>query len=162
MPQGNKEGVLLSADRRPRVLAIASGGGHWEQLMLLRDAFAGAEIRYVTTLPGLAERSGVTASIVSDCNRNEPFKAALCFARVLWILISFRPHAIVSTGALPGFFAIAAGRLVRARTMWVDSVANAEEPSMAGRLALRHATRWVSQWPDVAQEAGGEFHGAVL
>lgn len=130
--------------------------------MLLRDAFSNTEIRYVTTLPGLAERSGVKATLVPDCNRNEPFKAVSCLLQVLWIVLRFRPDAIVTTGALPGFFAVVAGRILRVRTMWVDSVANAEEPSMAGRLALRHASRWISQWPQVAREAGGEFHGAVL
>lgn len=147
---------------RPKLLAIASGGGHWEQLMLVRDAFADAETSFVTTMPGLAERSGLTAYLVPDCNRNEKVKAAQCALKLLWLILRLRPDAIVSTGALPGFFAIAIGRKLGAKTLWVDSVANAEEMSMAGRLARNHADRWFSQWPAVAEAAGAEWHGAVL
>ncbi len=130
--------------------------------MLVRDAFAGADVRFVTTMHGLAERSGVTAAVVPDCNRNEPVKALGCLLSLLWMMIRFRPDAVISTGALPGFFALVIGRKIGARTMWLDSVANAEEMSMAGRKAKDHADRWLSQWPAVAKAAGAEWHGAVL
>lgn len=148
--------------RRPRLLAVASGGGHWEQLMLVRDAFADADTLFVTTMPGLAERSGVEARLVPDCNRHEKLRAVRCALKLLWLIAWQRPDAVISTGALPGFFAIAIARRFGARTMWLDSVANAEEMSMAGRLARRHADRWLSQWPAVAEAAGAEWHGAVL
>ena len=38
-----------------RLLAIASSGGHWQQLMRMRPAFAGTEVTYATTLAGLPE-----------------------------------------------------------------------------------------------------------
>jgi len=148
--------------RPPRVLAIASGGGHWEQLMTLRPAFEGAEVTYATTLPGLAEQAGETARIVPDCNRNEKWNAVRSAAAIGWLLLRLRPDAIVTTGALPGFFAIALGRRLGARTMWIDSVANADEMSLAGRLARRHAHRWLSQWPAVAEASGAEYAGSVL
>lgn len=37
-----------------RVLAVASGGGHWEQLMLLRPTLARYDVRFATTDPGVA------------------------------------------------------------------------------------------------------------
>jgi UDP-N-acetylglucosamine:LPS N-acetylglucosamine transferase len=111
---------------------------------------------------GGTQRRHRFASLVSDCNRNDKWESAICLARIVFILLRFRPHIVISTGALPGFFAIAAGRLLDARTLWIDSIANAEEPSMAGRLARSKATRSFSQWPDLAAQAGGEYHGAVL
>lgn len=153
---------MFLMSRRPKLLVVASGGGHWEQLMLLRPAFADADVTYVTTMAGLAERSGVEARLVPDCNRHEKGKALHCAVRLLWLILRLRPDAIISTGALPGFFAVAIGRRLGARTMWVDSVANAEEMSMAGKLVRNHADRWLSQWSDVAQSAGAEWHGAVL
>ena len=146
-----------------RVVAIASGGGHWQQLMLMRDGYADGDVLYLTTLPGLPEQFGATpARIIPDCNRNEIFNVIRCTVSLAGILIRHRPHVIISTGALPGVIALALGRLVGARTIWVDSVANAEEMSMSGRLARRFAHLWLSQWEHVATEAGAEYAGAVL
>lgn len=146
-----------------RVLAIASGGGHWQQLMLMRPAFAGCDLRFATTLAGLPEAHGATpANIVTDCNRNQPLRVVRCAAELLWLSLRYRPQVVVTTGALPGVIALACGRLVGARCVWVDSVANAEEMSMSGRLARRFAHLWLSQWEHVARAEGAEYAGSVL
>ena len=44
--------------RRRRVLAIASGGGHWVQLQRLRPAFEGCDVAYVSVFPDYAEELG--------------------------------------------------------------------------------------------------------
>jgi len=68
----------------------------------------------------------------------------------------------VTTGAAPGYLAIRLGRLMGAKTIWVDSVANAEELSMSGRLAGRHAGLWLTQWAHLAGRPGPEYRGSVL
>ena len=146
-----------------RVLAVASGGGHWQQLMLLRPAFEGTDVLYLTTMAGLPEAFGAApARIVPDCNRDKPVEAARSAAAVAVAIARHRPHVVISTGALPGVIALALGKAARARTIWVDSVANAEEMSMSGRLARRFADLWMSQWPNVAEASGAEHAGAVL
>lgn len=153
---------MTSRHRPPVILAIASGGGHWEQLIALRGAFAGCTVHYATTLAGLAEQAGLSAHLVPDCNRNEKVRALRSFIATGWLLLRLRPQVIVTTGALPGFFAILIGKRLGMKTMWIDSVANAEEMSMAGRLARSHADRWLSQWPAVAEATGAEYRGSVL
>lgn len=144
-------------------MAIASGGGHWEQLLLLRDAFADHKVTYVTTLQSLGEKAGLKhVRIVPDCNRNQPLRVLWVTARVLAVMILVRPHVVISTGALPGLIALVLGKYLGARTIWVDSIANAEEFSMSGSLARRHAALWLSQWPAVAKAASAEYAGSVL
>ena len=145
------------------ILAIASAGGHWQQLMLLRPAFADHNVHYMNTLEGLAQQFEVYPTyVVPDCNRNTPFVAIRSILAIGYRVLVLRPDIIVSTGALPGVIALAFGRLIKARTIWVDSVANAEEMSASGKLARRFADLWVSQWPDVAQDAGADYAGALL
>lgn len=144
-------------------MAIASGGGHWQQMMLLRVAFGDHDVRYVTTLPGLAEEFEVgPAHVVPDCNRKEPFRAAYSLAVIAGVVLRHRPHVMISTGALPGVIALTLGRLVGARTIWIDSVANAEQMSVSGRLAIRVAHVCLSQWESVAEAEGAEYSGALL
>lgn len=146
-----------------RVLAIASAGGHWQQLMLMRPAYAHHDVHYVNTLEGLAGQfDAAPVTVIPDCNRNTPFRALATLAALSLVMIKVRPHVIISTGALPGVMALALGKLIRARTIWVDSVANAEEMSSSGRLARRFATHWLSQWEGPAKDAGATYKGAIL
>jgi UDP-N-acetylglucosamine:LPS N-acetylglucosamine transferase len=146
-----------------RVLAVASAGGHWQQLMLLKDGFAGHGTLFLTTLKGLPEQFDARpACILRDCNRNDLVGIGICTLQLCWHLLRFRPNAVVSTGALPGVIALALGRALGAKTVWIDSVANAEEMSMSGRLAKRFAHHWLSQWQHVAEAEGAEYEGAVL
>ncbi|MEG3092122.1 UDP-N-acetylglucosamine--LPS N-acetylglucosamine transferase [Sphingomonas sp. PB1R3] len=151
------------ADKRKRILAVASGGGHWEQILLLRDAFTGHDITFATTMNGLGERAGIAGvRVIHDCNRNSPMSAVLCTLDLLRVIARVRPQVIVSTGALPGFLTLAIGRRFGIRTVWVDSIANAEELSMAGQKARPHADLWLSQWPFVAERTGAGYAGSVL
>lgn len=146
-----------------RVLAVASAGGHWQQMMLLRDSFSGHQTLFLTTLDGLPEQFDAhPARILRDCNRNDLIGIVICTLQLSWQLLRFRPDAVISTGALPGVIALAQGRMLGAKTIWIDSVANAEEMSMSGKLAKRFAHHWLSQWQHVAQAEGAEYAGAVL
>lgn len=146
-----------------KILAVASGGGHWEQMMLLKDAFSAYNVVFVTTNSDLLHRAGLTAGyIVPDCNRNSPGKSLLSLVRAVSVVIRERPHCVVSTGALPGLFCILAGRLVLSDTVWVDSVANVEKLSMCGAIARRVARLCLTQWKHLAGDDAPVFAGSLL
>jgi len=152
--------------RKPcKLLAAASEGGHWKQLQRLRPAFSGWEVLYIrTTVPGVKQsRLGETGvRLVSDGNRSSPLSLMVSFAQILWIVGCFRPHVVISTGAAPGYLALVAGKLFRAGTIWIDSMANAEEMSMAGKWARPWSDVWATQWPHLAGTDGPVFIGSIL
>lgn len=82
--------------------------------------------------------------------------------KLFWIVLLKRPDVVVSTGAAQGYFACRFGKLFGARTLFVDSVANAEEMSLSAKLAMSHANKVFSQWPEVAAKSGAEYRGSVL
>lgn len=47
--------MLKTHRKSPVILAVASGGGHWIQLLRLAPAFAGADVHYATTDPSAAD-----------------------------------------------------------------------------------------------------------
>lgn len=150
-----------------RVLAVASGGGHWVQLRRLRPAWAGMRVTYLTTAAGYAaevasDPGNAGYIVVPDANRWQKFRLVRQFAAIAWAVLRLRPHAVVTTGAAPGYFALRLGRLLGARTVWVDSMANAEEVSLSGRQAGPHAHLFLTQWPQLALPEGPHYQGQVL
>lgn len=153
----------MGSGRQMRVLAVSSSGGHWEQLMLLRESFSDCDVQYAATLAGLGERSGVGSThIVPDFNATKPWKTLTSLLAVAKVVRDARPGVVVSTGAAPGLVALIVGKLVGAKTIWIDSVANVERLSLSGRLAGRIADLWLTQWSHLARPKGPVYYGAVL
>ena len=148
---------------KPRLLALASGGGHWVQLQRLRPAFTGFETAYVSMFDSYAEQvEGSRYYIIPDASRFEWASFLPVFSKAIMILLKERPNAIVTTGSAPMLAFILLGRLIGARTLWIDSIANCERMSSSGRLAKKLAHRVVSQWPEVADKEGVQCWGAVV
>lgn len=148
---------------RIRVLALASSGGHWVQLLRLRPAFDECEMVYASTRAGDRHEVGdARFHAIPDANRWQKLRALWCGVRVLGLVLAVRPRVIVTTGALPGYFAVLAGRLVGAHAIWVDSIANADELSMSGQWAGKHVDLWITQWEHLAAPDGPFYYGNVL
>lgn len=146
-----------------RILAVASGGGHWVQLRRLCPAFEGHRVSHVTV--SRAYRKDVKDErlyVVQDATRWNKFRLLMMALQLACILVRERPDVVVSTGAAPGYFALRFGKLLGARTVWVDSIANVEQLSMTGCLVRKYADLWLTQWPHLAKPGGPEFCGAVL
>ncbi|MBF9046429.1 hypothetical protein LSUCC0031_04795 [Rhodobacterales bacterium LSUCC0031] len=155
--------MLISSPKRPVILAVSSGGGHWVQLQRLTPAFAGAEVHYATTdATASAQALDGQVHLYPDANKDTPLRLLACVLCMVWIVLRVRPDVVVSTGAAGGFLAIRLARLIGARSMFIDSIANARDLSISARLALGVADRVLSQWPGVAALTGAEYRGAVI
>jgi len=145
-----------------KVLAVASGGGHWVQLLRLRPAFAGHDVQFLSTNSGYAKEVDSPLHVVTDANMWNKLKLLKMFAEVAWVLVKVRPDVVITTGAAPGFAAILFGRCFGARTIWVDSIANSETLSSSGQQAGRFAHAWLTQWEHLAKPDGPHYWGSVL
>lgn len=155
-----------------RIMAVASAGGHWVQLMRLRPAWQGLDVSYVTTDAGLemplrkqsAEIDDRVSNFftVVEANRWHKLRLLRQVTQILRIIAVLRPDVILTTGASPGYFALRIGRFLGARTIWIDSIANVEELSLSGKKAQPYADLWITQWEHLAQEDGPSFLGSVI
>ena len=153
-----------NSGRRPsKVLAVASGGGHWVQLLRLRPAFDGLDVTFVSTRRDLrSDVAGAPFRVVPDANRWDKWGVARCVLAMTWVLLVERPRVVVTTGAAPGYLAVRIAKLIRAHTIWVDSIANVEEMSLSGRKALDTADLCITQWEHLATQDGPHYFGSVL
>ena len=154
----------MTNGKRRRILAVASAGGHWIQLSRLRPLFEDHDVHFVTTFKGSEPPvAGASLTIVKDASRQDKPALILLAIQLIRILVSQRPHVVISTGAAPGYLALRLGKLLGARTVWIDSIANVEELSLSGKMASGCADLWLTQWPHLVKDYKGlRYEGAVL
>ena len=134
-----------------KVLAIASKGGHWVELLRLLPAFSGMEVVYISTDANLAATvEGSRFYSVPDANRWNKYKLIRIFFQLFTIVRRERPKFVISTGAAPGLMGLFAAKLLGIKTIWIDTIASAEKLSLSGRIALKFVDRLYTQWPDLS------------
>ena len=149
--------------RHRPVLAVASGGGHWVELMRLRPAWEGMSVVYASVNPDYAAHVAPhDYFVLPDGNLHTKIALVRVFFSALALVLRVRPAAVVSTGAAPGYFAMVFARLYGSRTIWVDSIANADELSLSGSNIRLFADVWLTQWEHLAGANGPCYHGRVL
>ncbi len=146
--------------KQKKLLAVASQGGHLIQLLRLKPVFDRFDTSYVSNQ--YRDGMGSDFSPIIDANGDEKLKLVLLFLQMAWIMIKKRPDVVISSGAAPGFFAVMLGKLIGAKTIWIDSIANAEELSLSGKKAGTFADLWLTQWPDLVKPNGPQYQGRVL
>jgi biofilm PGA synthesis N-glycosyltransferase PgaC len=160
--QSAPPGERPSSDGK-RVLCVASGGGHWVELMRLAPAFGGHNVAFATVdRRYVAEVSGARFHTIQDVTRWDTWRCAKTLVKLAWILATEKPDVVVSTGALPGYMAVRLAKWFGAKTIWLDSIANVDSLSMSGQRAGKHADLWLTQWPHLAKPGGPLYRGTVL
>ena len=137
---------------RRKVLAVASIGGHWIQLLrIARPMEEHYEMVYMCTHPKCAAIvEGKTYYQTTDFSRSDAWKLVPTFFRQLKIIRKEKPDAIITTGAGPGLICVLAGWLLRRKTIWIDSIANVNHLSLSGRIAALFVSRAYTQWQHLA------------
>lgn len=148
---------------RKRVLAVASGGGHWTQMMRLRQVFEGHDVAFVGVKEMYrADVAPLRFYAIPDVSRLHKWALPWSVLKLAFIFLRERPSVVITTGSAPGMLALRIGKLLGARTVWIDSIANAEQMSLSGQKARKVADLWLTQWPHLAKEDGPKFLGSVL
>jgi UDP-N-acetylglucosamine:LPS N-acetylglucosamine transferase len=130
-----------------KILAISSSGGHWTQLMRVSPSFQGNEVVYISTLKGYAKEVFPCKYYqVKDASAWSKINLLILFFQLIKIIIKEKPNILITTGAAPGLFAVIIARFYRAKTIWLDSIANNEQLSLSGKLAKPFTHLHLTQW----------------
>jgi len=134
---------------KKKILVAASIGGHWIQLLRISKPLEEHyEVVYCSTHEKCATMvAGNKFHCLMDFSRWDAWKMVPAVFKSFYIVILERPKAVITTGAAPGLLLLCAAKFCGVKTIWIDSVANAEHPSACGRIASRFASQCYTQWP---------------
>lgn len=154
-----------STAKRPRVLLVASSGGHLLELLELTGQYERQSRHWVTFDKPDARvlLAGETVTFAySPTNRhlgNLVRNSLLAFR----LMVKLRPHAVITTGAGVGVPFVYAARVLGKRAIYVESLARIDELSLTGRIVYPVVTDLFVQWPELAERyRKGRYAGAIV
>lgn len=140
-----------------KLLIAATSGGHLaEATSLFHDVIERADETIVLTNPG-----GRTAQLPFRCFYHRQSGSSILvllqgFFLALKLLRRERPDWVLTTGAEVGLFTIVAARLLRIRTVFVETVTRRENPTFAARLSYPFAHHFYVQHPETLKHFGAK------
>lgn len=150
-----------------KVCFIASSGGHWEELMCLKEIADKHDTFYVTEEGGQAFDSNIEdIYILPQINRHEPgfmWHFVKLFDSSIKIIKKEKPELVVTTGALVSFPFCIFAKLRGAKLIYIESFARINNGSLTGKIAYHFADLFLVQWKSLlkvypkAKYVGGIF-----
>lgn len=150
-------------EEKKKILAVASIGGHWIQLLrICKGLEATCSILYASTHSKCAQMvEGHFFNELIEFSRWDWYKLFPAFFNDIKIVKLVHPDVVITTGAAPGLMVLFVAFLMGKKTIWVDSIANVNHMSLCGRVARIFATRCYTQWEELGSE-GVDFAGNVI
>ena len=138
-----------------KICFIASTGGHFEQLMMLKPLMDKYESFIVTEK---TEYSVIEDDrkiyYLNQVNRHEKtfiFKMALNFIKSLNLFIKERPDVVISTGALATIPMCIFAKVFKKKIIFIESFAKVNSPTLTGKLVYRFADQFYVQWEQMKE-----------
>lgn len=145
---------------------VCADGGHLTQVLLLLEEFGDTSDFFIATYKGARESyvsQFVQAYFINNIGRNI-FRMLGSVIWVLRIMLVEKPGVIISLGSeisLP-FFLWA--KLLRKKTIYIESWSRMENLSRTGQMLYPYADIFLVQWEDLLDQVGpkAQYQGAIL
>ena len=143
--------------KKKKVMFISSTGGHLDELLQLKKMFENYDYTIVT------EKTKSNLNL-KDKYKNKvhfltygtyttkrkaiiyPFKLLYNCFKSLFIYIKIRPKYIISTGSHTAGPMCCIGKIFGSKIIYIETFANSESRSKAGRLIYKFADLFIVQW----------------
>lgn len=136
-----------------KICFIASSGGHWEEMMCLKDLILENDSFFVTEEGGQANDCNVeNIYLVPQINRKESgfIKHFITLIFKMWkIFRKENPDVIITTGALIAVPMCYIGKIYRTKIIYIESFARVYEPSLTGKIIYPISDKFIVQWEEL-------------
>lgn len=145
-----------------KICLTCSHGGHLTEILQLMEAFQGHDIFFIT-YEGTRSREVSNKYTLKNLGKN-PLRFLFSVPKVFSILLHEKPDIVISTGseiAIPVFYT---AKLLRIKTIFIESLCRVEEPSLSGKIVYPVSDVFLVQWKQLISKFGkkAQYWGNVL
>lgn len=148
-----------------KICLVCSHGGHLTETLRLLEAFEGHDIFFATYHSSRNEELMKIARVYSTQNiGSNIWRMLKAIPWALGILLKEKPNVIFSLGAevaIPFFYL---GKLLRIRTIFIESWSRLSNPSGTGRIIYPVSDVFLVQWEQMLKQCGkkARYEGAIF
>jgi len=148
-----------------KICLICCAGGHFFELFSLKDLFENYEHFWIS-LPAdniryMLKNENVYWAFYPTMRNIKNFFKNLVFAMKIFKIE--KPNVILSTGAGVAVPFIIIGRLLKIKSIYIESITRIRKISLSGYLVYPFVDKFLVQWPELAARyKKAEYHGRVL
>lgn len=138
-----------------KICFIASTGGHFEQLMMLKPLMYKYESFIVTEKTDYSvSNADIKTYYLHQVNRKEItfiFKMIGNFLKTLKIILIEKPDIVISTGALATIPMCLLGKIFGKKVIFIESFAKINSQTLTGKLVYKFADQFYVQWDEMKE-----------
>lgn len=139
-----------------KILFISSCGGHLEELLRIRSIFKSCDYKIVcektkTSEFQLKQYSNVSYLLYGTKDHLLPYILIFPINCILSLIIflSFNPEYVVTTGTHTAVPMCYIAHFFKRKVLYIETFANVNTPTKAGKLVYKIADKFVVQWPSM-------------
>ncbi len=136
-----------------KVMFISSTGGHLDELMQLKPIFNNYDYSIVTektksniNLKNKFPKVSFLVFVTKDHLFSYIFKFIYNCFKSIFLFIKYRPNIIVTTGTHTAVPMCYIGKLFRRKIIFIETFANRNTKTLAGKLVYPIADKFIVQW----------------
>lgn len=136
---------------KKKICLIASSGGHFEQVSMLKDLKEEFNVYIVTEKTKYSTKKDGDYFVI-QLNRREilfPLKFITVFFQSLYIFAKEKPDMIISTGALSVIPTFVIGKIFNKKLVFIESFAKVKTPTLTGKLLYKFTDVFIIQWEEL-------------
>lgn len=138
-----------------KICFIASTGGHFEQLMMLKPLMNKYDSFIVTEKTGYSViKDHRKIYYLNQVNRHEKtfvFKMIINAFKSFKIFLREKPDVIISTGALATIPICIFAKILKRKIIFIESFAKVTSPTLTGKLVYKFADQFYVQWEQMKE-----------
>jgi beta-1,4-N-acetylglucosaminyltransferase len=151
--------------RRLKIALVCSHGGHLTETKALWPALSGYECFLVTYRCERTEKLALVQRkyLLENIGKNV-WRMAKAFALAIVILLRERPDVVLSTGAEVAIPFLWVGKIIGAKTVYIESWCRIRTRSGTGPLVYPVADLFLVQWPGLLSMYGpkARYEGGLI
>ncbi len=137
------------SEKKIKLCFAASSGGHFEQLMMLKEMMHQYDSIIVTEKTDYHVDESIKTYYLHQVNRKEKVFIIRMLGnsvKSLKILLTEKPDVIICTGVLAMIPLCLLGKLFGKKLIYIESFAKITSPTETGKLLYKYADRFYVQW----------------
>ncbi|MDD3083573.1 MAG: hypothetical protein PHP82_00965 [Candidatus ainarchaeum sp.] len=128
-----------------KICIACSAGGHLTEALQLEEAWRGKKYFFITDKRINTLNLKGKKYFILPTRRNY-FRFIISFLQSFYIIVKERPTVIISTGAEIGFPTLLIGHYLGIKTIYIESLARVNSPSLCGKLIYGKVDEFFVQW----------------